>query len=589
MNIYESIVLSCLYINSKIVNQRDLVQESGLSLGLINKTLQSLKEKKYITENLKITEQASFVLKNSHPEKAIILAAGYGLRMVPINRENPKALLTVNGEPLIDRLIKQLHEVGLTDITIVVGFLKEKFEYLIDLYNVSLVYNKNYSTKNNLHSLNCVSEKLANSYIIPSDLWCKRNPFSSVELYSWYMVNERADETSSVYKSKTLTLEKTKSNQPGNQMIGISYITEADSRILLENLKTLCDCPKYDNDFWETALFCKEKVPVYAKQFLSSDVVEINSFEQLRDLDSSSKELTNDAFDIICSTFNCKYDDIKNIQNLKKGMTNRSFTFSLAGSKYIMRIPGEGTNKIINRQEEASVYETIKNQNVCDELYYINPDNGFKITKFIENARVCDPFNDKDLKKCMEKLKNFHSKKLKVDHDFDIFGQIDFYESLWTVPKSIFDDYTITKQKVFSLIPFINENIEEKVLTHIDAVPDNFLISEVNGIESIQLIDWEYAGMQDPHVDIAMFCIYSMYNDIKQVNKVIDFYFDDNCANRTRIKIYCYIAACGLLWSNWCEYKQQLGVEFGEYSLRQYRFAKEYYRIAINEINKLEK
>ena len=48
----------------------------------------------------------------------------------------------------------------------------------------------------------------------------------------------------------------------------------------------------------------------------------------------------------------------------------------------------------------------------------------------------------------------------------------------------------------------------------------------------------------------------------------------------TRTKIYIYIAMCGLLWSNWCEYKRKLGVEFGEYSLRQYRFAKDFYRAA---------
>ena len=48
----------------------------------------------------------------------------------------------------------------------------------------------------------------------------------------------------------------------------------------------------------------------------------------------------------------------------------------------------------------------------------------------------------------------------------------------------------------------------------------------------------------------------------------------------TRIKIYIYIAMCGLLWSNWCEYKRKLGVEFGEYSLRQYRYAKDFYRAA---------
>ena len=93
------------------------------------------------------------------------------------------------------------------------------------------------------------------------------------------------------------------------------------------------------------------------------------------------------------------------------------------------------------------------------------------------------------------------------------------------------------------------------------------------------LIDWEYSGMQDPHVDIAMFCIYSLYGK-QECDHLIDLYFEVRCSEETRAKIYCYIAMCGLLWSNWCEYKQMLGVEFGEYSLRQYRYAKEYFRYA---------
>ena len=97
--------------------------------------------------------------------------------------------------------------------------------------------------------------------------------------------------------------------------------------------------------------------------------------------------------------------------------------------------------------------------------------------------------------------------------------------------------------------------------------------------ELLQLTDWEYAGMQDPHVDIAMFCIYSLY-DRQQCDRLIDLYFDGKCDLTTRIKIYIYIAMCGLLWSNWCEYKRKLGVEFGEYSLRQYRYAKDFYRAA---------
>ena len=90
--------------------------------------------------------------------------------------------------------------------------------------------------------------------------------------------------------------------------------------------------------------------------------------------------------------------------------------------------------------------------------------------------------------------------------------------------------------------------------------------------------------MQDPHVDIAMFCIYSLYNK-QQIDRTIDAYFSEGCDSFIKIKIYAYISICGLLWSNWCDYKRNLGIEFGEYSLRQYRYAKEYYRIVREELN----
>jgi thiamine kinase-like enzyme len=76
--------------------------------------------------------------------------------------------------------------------------------------------------------------------------------------------------------------------------------------------------------------------------------------------------------------------------------------------------------------------------------------------------------------------------------------------------------------------------------------------------------------------------------DREQVEQLIDYYFVEGCTREIRIKIYCYIAACGLLWSNWCEYKRNLGVEFDEYSLRQYRYAKDYYKLVQEEWKKEE-
>ena len=140
-------------------------------------------------------------------------------------------------------------------------------------------------------------------------------------------------------------------------------------------------------------------------------------------------------------------------------------------------------------------------------------------------------------------------------------------------------DYPETKKNIYSLKQYIEAQPKQISLTHIDAVCDNFLLKD----DKIFLIDWEYAGMQDVHVDIAMFAIYAMY-DREQIDQLIDAYFPEGVNKAVRVKIYCYIAVCGLLWSNWCEYKRMCGVEFGEYSIKQYRYAKEFYRIAKQEV-----
>lgn len=582
MNKQESDIMNALLIEP-FINQRVLAETCGHSLGVVNRSIKKLMEEGFLDENIRPTEKANREFESKKPENAVILAAGFGMRMVPINLERPKALIEVNGQPLIERLIEQLHEVGISEIYVVVGFMKEQFEYLIDEFGVELVVNENYASRNNLHSMKLVADRLTNTYVVPCDIWCDNNPFRTHELYSWYMVSDLVDNESSVRVNRKMELVSVSEKQAGNTMIGISYLVREQSNIVRDRLKRLDEDSYYNDAFWEEVLYDNEKMILQARVVHSTDAVEINTYEQLRELDGESSHLKSDAINVIMQALNVTVSEIEDITVLKKGMTNRSFLFSCRGKKYIMRIPGEGTDQLINRREEASVYQTIAGRDICDDIVYINPDNGYKITEFLEGTRVCNAENVDDLKACMKKLKAFHQLNLTVSHEFDIFKQIDFYESLWNGKDSVYKDYLKTKEKVFSLQGYINANINTKCLTHIDAVPDNFLFT---GDGEVRLIDWEYAGMQDPHVDIAMFCIYSLY-DRNQTDRLIHIYFDGKCPEKTRIKIYCYISACGLLWSNWCEYKRSLGVEFGEYSLRQYRYAKDYYKTACEEAAKL--
>ncbi len=585
MNIQEFDIMNTL-LQRPFVTQRLLAEDCGHSLGTVNRCLKELIRQGFLDSDMQLTEKAHRDFSQKAPKNAVILAAGPGIRMIPINTEVSKAFLEVHGERLIERTIRQLQEAGVYEIYVVVGYRKEQFEYLIDEYGVRLIVNPQYAVKNNLYSLKLAAGCLSNTYIVPCDLWCETNPFRRYEPYSWYMVSDRADANSMVRINRKGELVPAEGGRHGkNAMLGIAYLLKDDARGLQKRLSELCRLPQGQSLFWEAALFDPSGGTVYARRVSSSQAVEINTYEQLRALDPQSRQLKSDTLDRIAEALHVSTGDIAAITVLKKGMTNRSFLFSCRKTRYIMRIPGEGTDQLIDRRAEAAVCRLIKDKGICEEIVYLDPDSGCKITRFIKGAHTCDPANREETARCIRKLREFHVMALQAEPEFDLFGRLEFYESLWGGRPSAYRDYQKTKRQVLSLRPFIESRVSERVLTHIDAVPDNFLLfPNEHGDEEIRLIDWEYAGMQDPHVDLAMFCIYAMY-ERDAVDWLIDEYFSGACPPDTRTKIYCYIAVCGLLWSNWCEYKRCLGVEFGEYSLRQYRYAKEYYRIAREKID----
>ena len=560
------------------VSQRKLAEQLSVSLGKVNQIINKLKKEKFIDDNNNITLKTRNYLKKHHPRNAVILAAGYGMRMVPINTEEPKGLLEVKGETLIERLISQLHEVGVQNIKVVVGFMKEHYEFLIDKYNVKLVVNSHYKDWNNIYSLFLVKDDISDTYVLPCDVWFEKNPFSTIEDESWYLFGEEQVPGSNWQVKNN---EKVRFNSSkGNKMIGLAYLNEMQGKNISKLLEKSIEEKQYTS-FWEDVLENKKKFLLKGKLISDNSHAEINSYEQLLDLDSGSTHLKSDAIEIIEDILKVNKKDIHNIHTLKKGMTNRSFIFTVNNKRYIMRIPGEGTDKLIDRKEEYDVYQKVKTEPYTEKILYLNPDNGYKISEFLENTRNSDANNFQDVKNSMSVLRQFHKQNYQVNHTFDIWRQIDFYESLRNTD-SAYRDYSETKNNVLKLKKFIEDNIDRWSLCHIDANSDNFLIDQN---ENVFLIDWEYAGMQDPDLDIAMYAIYAGYNKDK-IDELIDIYYENKCKDNIRHKIYAYVAVGGLLWSNWCEYKQSLGLDFGEYSIAQYRYAKEYSKLVLKYLEK---
>ena len=330
MNKQECDILNML-LSESYINQRVLSEVTGHSLGIVNRSIKSLIEQGYLDDNIRITEKAMDEFKEKAPRNAVILAAGFGMRMIPINMEVPKGLLEVDGEPLVERLIRQLQEAGIQNIYMVVGFMKEQYEYLIDEYGIELIVNPEYASKNNLHSLKLALKYLSNAYVVPCDIWCDKNPFSRRELYSWYMVSDLVDNESSVRVNRKMQLVSVSDSKGGNGMIGIAYLLEEQASVVREQVGRFSQDSKYDGAFWEEALYQKDRMIVKAKVVHSADVVEINTYEQLRELDEDSNQLKTDAITVIAEALHARTGEVADIKVLKKGMTNRSFLFNCKG------------------------------------------------------------------------------------------------------------------------------------------------------------------------------------------------------------------------------------------------------------------
>lgn len=137
-----------------------------------------------------ITELGLTAIEKFRVDNAIIMAAGFSARCMPLSSVMPKGLFRVKGEVLIEREIRQLKEAGVENIIIVTGYMHEKFAYLRDKYGVKLLLNQDFDKYNNMSSLYVAQNYMGNSYILSCDNYYEENIFHKY-VYAPY--------TSSVY------------------------------------------------------------------------------------------------------------------------------------------------------------------------------------------------------------------------------------------------------------------------------------------------------------------------------------------------------------------------------------------------------
>ena len=175
----------------------------------------------------------------------------------------------------------------------------------------------------------------------------------------------------------------------------------------------------------------------------------------------------------------------------------------------------------------------------------------------------------------MEVIRRLHASDIRVGHRFDIRERIDFYEKLCQSHGGVlFEDYDQVRGWMDELMDALDRMGLPECLCHIDANVDNFLFLPDG---TVKLLDWEYAGMCNPIMDISMCAIYSYY-DKERMEQLFALYLGREPKEAERFVLYACAALGGFLWSQWAVYKKAMGEEFGEYTLIMYRYAKTYYK-----------
>ena len=624
------------YLETPDSSQREIAGRLGLSLGTVNTLIRECAEAGYL-DGKTVTEKGLSFLKPYRVERALIFAAGFGSRFVPITYETPKGLVEVYGEPMLERQIRQLHEAGVTDITIMVGYMKEKFEYLIDKFGVKLLYNPDYAVKNTLATMYHAMSFLEghNCYLLNSDNWLRNNLYHSYEGGAWYAAAYAEGNTPEWVLMLDGKDRRIRETFPGGKdcwyMYGPAYFSREFAGKFLPVLKRYYEMPGTDQYYWEhvlmdmlngqarrrcTAYFGTirqselwKDIEIHANCQPKDTVYEFENIEELREFDERYRDHSGSkAMELVSKVFSVPESEIREIRCLKAGMTNNSWLFSVKGQSYICRIPGEGTELLINRREEKEAYDAVSALGLTDELIYFNADTGYKISVFYEGARNADPKDKADMRACMQKLRVLHRSGIRVSRTFDIRERIGYYEKLCkeAAGKSApgrpaaeandrfedpapqagipFVDYPAVRAQADRIADYLEGLSREKTIAHIDSVSDNFLFlpgAELPGDgrdpEKIRLIDWEYCGMCDPLIDISMCSIYSFLNEEEALRLLVT-YLDREPTETERNVFWAYMALGGFLWALWGVYKEELGVQFSDYTIRMYRYCKTYYK-----------
>ena len=568
-------VLYAVSCHEGTLTQREIQTMTGMSLGRVNSAVRELEASGYLAAR-QITDAGLEALAPYAVDNAVIMAAGLSSRFAPISYERPKGTLRVRGEVLIERQIEQLHEAGITDITVIVGYRKEYFFYLVEKYGVKIVVNSEYATRNNNGSLWLVRDKLANTYVCSSDDYFTENPFESHVYRAYYSAQYVEGETDEWCLTTGGGGRITGVDIGGHDawiMLGHVYFDREFSATFVEILERVYHLPETTPKLWEQIYVDNIKqFSMVIRTYPAGLINEFDSLDELRSFDPFFMEnVDSEIFDNITATLNCDVNDIQDVYPLKQGITNLSCHFAVGDKEYVYRHPGLGTDKIVDRQAESEALNLASELELDSTFLASNPIQGWKISRFIPDCRNLDVTNPDELRRAMQMSRRLHDSGKTLTRNFDFVTEGLRYEEILKQFGPIdVPGYEELRTKVLRLKTHADADNFPLGPSHNDFFNLNFLVSK-NG--HLDLIDWEYAGMSDIAADFGTMVVCTTDLTDELATQALEYYFGRTPTPTEHRHFWSYVVFAGWCWYIWSLVKEAEGDNVGEWLYIYYSHA----------------
>jgi len=501
----------------------------------------------------------------------------------------PYPLLPFEGSQcLIDRTLNLLKEVGIRRILIVVGFREDLFiKYADD--NVQLIKAENYEFSASMASLASAQELIDKDFLlVEGDTFFEKKVLEelvNVKEGNCMVATEESGsgdecyiESQSGFITK-ITKDKHRICRYEGELLGVS-------RISLDTYHKMLDLWKRSTNSYLNYEYVLMDVTspldrpfIFFKNLIWGDVDCPEDFKRLKEVTSRVLRRKEDPFDkenlqqYLTEIFPGK--DVTRAEIIQiGGMSNKNFRVNFEGRSYVLRVPGNGSDGMVERTNEEFNAIAGCRMGVNSEIRYFNAKTGIKLADYVENAETLNSATIKrhdNLKKIAEIYHKIHDAHVRLKNEFNLFQEIEKYDMLLDKCQGqMYDGWDTFKPQVMALEDKLNTMGVEMCPCHDDAVPENFIKAEDG---TIYLIDWEYSGMNDPMADFAALFLESDFTE-EERDYFLKKYYGDNIPVGTNERILCYEVLWDTLWSQWTVIKEAAGDDFGSYGIDRYNRAK---------------